>query len=70
MNASQVTGVDSQGNFLKDEAQSWGEYQLHMLKLQKLMADKFGLAAKVNDQTANMADLAGKLGSADSAEND
>ena len=70
MNASQVTGVDSQGNFLKDEAQSWGEYQLHMLKLQKLMADKFGLAGKVNDQTANMADLAGKLGSADSAEND
>ena len=70
MNASQVTGVDSQGNFIKDEAQSWGEYKLHMLKLQSMLADQFGLAAKVNDQTANMADLADKLGSADSAEND
>jgi len=70
MNASQVTGVDSQGNFIKDEAQSWGEYKLHMLKLQNMLADQFGLAAKVNDQTANMADLADKLGSADSAEND
>ena len=70
MNASQVTGMDSQGNFIKDEAQSWGEYKLHMLKLQNMLADQFGLAAKVNDQTANMADLADKLGSADSAEND
>ncbi|MBT6097769.1 MAG: DUF4856 domain-containing protein, partial [Marinovum sp.] len=70
MNASQVTGVDSQGNFIKDEAQSWGESKLHMLKLQSMLADQFGLAAKVNDQTANMADLADKLGSADSAEND
>ena len=41
-----------------------------MLKLQNMLADQFGLAAKVNDQTANMADLADKLGSADSAEND
>ncbi|MDA8740040.1 DUF4856 domain-containing protein [Rhodobacteraceae bacterium] len=70
MNSSQVTGMDSQGNFIKDEAQSWGEYKLHMLKLQNMLADQFGLAAKVNDQTANMADLADKLGSADSAEND
>jgi hypothetical protein len=70
MNASQVTGMDSQGNFIKDEAQSWGEYKLHMLKLQNMLANQFGLAAKVNDQTANMADLADKLGSADSAEND
>ena len=70
MNASQVTGMDSQGNFIKDEAKSWGEYKLHMLKLQNMLADQFGLAAKVNDQTANMADLADKLGSADSAEND
>lgn len=70
MNASQVTGMDSQGNYLKDEAPSWGEYQLHMLKLQNLMVDKFGVAAKVNDQTANISSLADKLGSADSAEND
>ena len=70
MNASQVTGMDSKGNFVKDEAYSWGDYQLHMLKTQKLMADAFGISAKANDQTANMAALADKLGDANSAEND
>ncbi|MDG2404137.1 MAG: DUF4856 domain-containing protein [Paracoccaceae bacterium] len=70
MNASQVTGMDSQGNFVKDEASSWGDYQLHMLKTQKLMSDAFGITAKANDQTGNMAALADKLGDANSAEND
>ena len=70
MNASQVTGVDSQGNYLKEEAQSWGEFKLHMLKIQKLMVDKFGVKAKANDMLSDMADLASKMGSSDSAEND
>ena len=70
MNASQVTGVDSQGNYLKEEAQSWGEFKLHMLKIQKLMVDKFGVKAKANDMLYDMADLASKMGNSDSAEND
>ena len=70
MNASQVTGVDSQGNYLKEEAQSWGEFKLHMLKIQKLMVDKFGVKAKANDMLSDMADLASKMGNSDSAEND
>ena len=70
LNASQVTGMDSQGNFTKDEAMSWGDYQLHMLKIQKLMVDRFGVTARAKDQTGNMAALAGKLGDANSAEND
>ena len=70
MNASQVTGVDSQGNYLKEEAQSWGEFKLHMLKIQKLMIDKFGVKAKANDMLSDMADLASKMGNSDSAEND
>ena len=70
MNASQVTGMDSQGNFTKDEASSWADYQLHMLKIQKLMVDAFDVRAKANDMTGNMADLASKLGDANSAEND
>ena len=69
-NASQVTGVDSQGNYLKEEAQSWGEFKLHMLKIQKLMVDKFGVKAKANDMLSDMADLASKMGNSDSAEND
>ena len=70
MNASQVTGVDSQGNYLKEEAQGWGEFKLHMLKIQKLMVDKFGVKAKSNDMLSDMSDLASKLGNSDSAEND
>jgi hypothetical protein len=70
MNASQVSGVDSQGNFMKEEAVSWDEYQMHMLKVQKLMVDAFGVSARSNDQIAKMADLANKLGDSNSAEND
>ena len=70
MNASQVVGIDSSGNYLKDQAQEWDDYKLHMLKIQKLMIDQFGIEAKANDQLADMSDLAAKLGSSDSAEND
>ena len=70
LNASQVVGVDSNGNFIKDQAQEWSEFKLHMLKIQKLMVDEFGVTAKANDMLADMTDLAGKMGSADSAEND
>jgi hypothetical protein len=70
LNASQVVGVDSQGNFIKDQAQEWSEFKLHMLKIQKLMVDEFGIEAKSNDQLAEMVALAGSLGSSDSAEND
>ena len=70
LNASQVTGIDSSGEYMKDEALSWGEYKLHMLKVQKLMIDKFSVVARSKDQTANMEALAEKLGGSDSAEND
>ena len=70
LNASQVVGVDSNGNFIKDQAQDWGEFKLHMLKIQKLMVDEFGIAAKSNDQLAEMTSLADSMGTSDSAEND
>ena len=70
LNSSQVVGVDSNGNYIKDQAQEWDEYKLHMLKIQKLMIDEFGVKARSKDQLAEMADLAEKLGSSDSAEND
>ena len=70
LNASQVVGVDSQGNFIKDQAQDWSEFKLHMLKIQKLMVDEFGVTAKSKDMLSDMADLSGKIGSSDSAEND
>ena len=70
LNASQVTGINSSGEFLKDEALSWGEYKLHMLKIQKLMIDAFGVEARANDQTEGLAALAASLGTSESAEND
>ena len=56
--------------YIKDQAQEWSEFKLHMLKIQKLMVDEFGIEAKANDQLAEMTALAGSLGSSDSAEND
>ena len=70
LNASQVTGIDSSGEYLKDEAMSWGEYKMHMLKVQKLMVDKLSVVARSKDQTASIEALADKLGDSDSAEND
>ena len=70
MNASQVTGMDSQGNYIKDEAKSWEEYQMHMLKIQKLMIDQFGVLAQNNNMLDQMSALAGQMGDSDSAEND
>jgi len=70
LNASQVTGIDSNGNYIKDQAQEWNEYMLHMLKIQKLMVDVFDVQARAKDKLADIEDLASKLGSSNSAEND
>ena len=70
LNASQVVGVQSNGDFIKDQAQDWGEFKLHMIKIQKLMVDEFGVTARNNDQLAAMEELATSMGSSDSAEND
>ena len=70
LNTSQVVGINSDGEYLKDESVSMDVYQMNMLKVQKLMIDKFKVKARSNDQTGKMAALADKLGDSDSAEND
>jgi len=70
INASQVTDIDSKGNYLRDQGVAWSEYMLHMAKVQKLMVEKFGVKAKANDVTKEMAALLEKLGDNASAEND
>jgi hypothetical protein len=69
-NQSQVVDIDSKGNYVRDQSINIGEYMLHMLKVQKLMADQLGVKARNNDMLKDMKDLAGKLGSSGSAEND
>ncbi|MBL41382.1 MAG: DUF4856 domain-containing protein [Rhodospirillaceae bacterium] len=70
LNSSQVVGLDSKGNYTKDQGSSWEEYMLHMLKVQKLMVDEFKVAARNKDQLSGIADLSKKLGGSNSAEND
>ena len=69
-NASQVTDIDSQGNYVKDESRPLPTYQYDMLKLQDLMVSAFAIEARQNDQLAEMEALLDKLGSGASAEND
>lgn len=69
-NASQVVDIDRKGNYVRDQTVSWGEYMLHMAKVQKLMIDKFDVKARNNTIAGDLATLAKSLGSGNSAEND
>ena len=70
LNASQVVDIDSKGNYVRDQGPAWGEYMLHMAKVQKLLIDKFGVKARNNDVTREMKALSDSLGDKASAEND
>jgi hypothetical protein len=70
MDETQVVGMDADGNYVMGKNYSWNQNKLHMLKVQKLMVDVFGVTAKSHDQLGNMSDLAASLGSSESAEND
>ncbi len=70
LNASQVVDIDSKGNYVRDQGPAWGEYMLHLAKVQKLLIDKFGVKARNNSISGDIADLAKKLGAGSGAEND
>ncbi len=70
MDETQIVGIDVNGNYVMDKVYSMHDAKLHMLKIQKLMIDKFGVEARSNDMLADMADLASKIGTSESAEND
>ncbi|MEM8978247.1 MAG: DUF4856 domain-containing protein [Pseudomonadota bacterium] len=54
---SVVTGIDADGNFLKEGKMSWNAYQLNMLKVQDILIKSFGVEARKNDGTENLAAL-------------
>ena len=58
-----VTGIDADGNFVKDGKMSWNDYQLSMLKVQDLMIKEFGVEARKNDATEGLAALIEQLDS-------
>lgn len=65
-----VTGVDADGNFLRDRRMTWSDYQLNMLNVQQVLVDTFGIESRANDALADLEGLAGKLNSEASAETD
>lgn len=69
-NLSQVVDIDSKGNYVRDQGGAWGEYMVHMAKVQKLMVEKFGVKAKNNAIAGDIASLSKSLGVPESAEND
>ena len=79
LDETQIVGIKgmmgSDGKYITSEYEmgkiySMHDAKLHMLKIQKLMIDQFGVEARGNDMLAEMSDLASKIGTSDSAEND
>jgi len=67
---TQVVGLDEKGNYIQASSGDMKQYMLHMLKVQQLMVDKFGVKARNKDVLADMGALADKLSSGGYVEND
>jgi len=61
---TQVTGIDADGNYQQGPSEDLKEYRLHMLKVQKLLAETFDLKARSNDLLAELGGLLETLGGA------
>ncbi len=70
LDKSYVTGLDGDGNFVRERRRGWRDYQLHMLKVQKLMVDTFGVQSRVNDGLATLEELSDALYNESNAETD
>jgi len=70
MNSSQVVDINSKGQYVKDQFSGIDEYMVHMLKVQKLMVDEFGVKARMKDALSGLGAMIQKLGKGASAEND
>lgn len=70
LNSSQVIDINSKGEYVRDQGVAWGEYMLHMAKVQALTVDQFGIQDQANKISGDLADLAKTLGAGKSAEND
>lgn len=70
LGGNQVTGINSDGDFETGGDMSLGDYQVHMIKVQQVLAENFKISAKQHDATADMTNLLESLGKSKSAEND
>jgi len=67
---TQVTSIDADGNYQQTNSVDLKEYALQMLKLQKVLDEAYDIKARNNDHLASLGELADKLGSGQSTEND
>ena len=67
---SYVTGVDGNGNFVRDRKMTWSDYQLNMLKIQKLVSDTFGVKSRANDMLDELAKMSAAADADTNAETD
>lgn len=67
---TQVIARNAAGEFVQSSSDSMEEYQLHMMKVQLLLSERFDLKARAHNVLAGMDDLAEKLSSSTSNEND
>lgn len=66
----QVTGIDKDGNYEIGGDMTIENYMVHMVKVQKVLDDKFELKAKKNDMTKKLKALIKEMGKAGHVEND
>lgn len=67
---TQVTGIDSKGNYVQESSINLSEFALNMLKVQNLLDDRYEITARQSDNIASLGSLAAKLGAGKSTEND
>jgi hypothetical protein len=67
---TQVIARNAAGEFVQSSSVSMEEYQLHMMKVQLLLSERFDLKARAHNVLAGMDELAQKLSSSTSNEND
>lgn len=67
---TQVTGIDANGAYVQSKGPSLPDYMGHMIKVQNLLDERFGLQAKGNMISDDLAALNAKIKAKDSGEND
>ena len=67
---TQVIARNVKGDYVQSSSISMEEYQLHMMKVQLLLSERFNLKARAHNVLAGMDELTEKLSSSTSNEND
>ena len=70
LTGDQVTSVDGNGKYVASNTVDMSEYMIHMVKVQKLLKERFGLKKLKNEVMDDLSELNAKLEEKKSAEND